>query len=171
MLPQSYYQNALIGGTDDGGGDKDAPTKISPSNPSPNFTYTKDPNVVIGKNGVKITTADMADADKNGMNWKGNFGEFAHWLGGFAHKPVDYGSVSPYYRTYPNGKINGADIAILKSKGDPKIDAVLSRNIAGPGEVPMYGPDDSDAIKGLVAAHKSGMGNIDYSSLLKNSTK
>lgn len=172
MLPAAYYQSALIKNntpavidSDGGGGDPDEKKPISPTNPSPNFTYTKDPKVVIGKYGLKITPDDMANANKNGMDWR-DFGEFAHWYGG-NRKAVDYNDVAPYYRTYPNGQIDGREIAILKAQGDPKIDAILNRNLAKPGEVPLFGTDDSDHLKQLVAARKVGGAPVDYMSLLK----
>lgn len=162
MLGSDYYRAALLGTPDDGGGG-DVNKGYSPSNPSPNFTYTKDPGVNIGRYGVRITKDDMANANQRGMDWN-NFNEFSHWYGA-SHKPVDFGSVSPYYRTYPNGKINGGDIAILKGKDDPKIDEILSRNIAKPGEVPMFGPEDSDLLKKLIAAHNTP---VDYMQLVKS---
>lgn len=172
MLPAAYYQSALVKnqtpvvpeGEASGPGDPDEKKPISPTNPSPNFTYTKDPNVVIGKYGLKITPDDMANANKNGMDWR-NFSEFAHWYGG-NKKAVDYNDVAPYYRTYPNGQIDGRDIAVLKAQGDPKIDAILNRNIAKPGEVPLFGTDDSDLLKQLVAAQKKP--TVDYMSLVKS---
>lgn len=174
MLPAAYYQSALVNNktpivnvADNSvdPGDPDEKKPISPTNPSPNFTYTKDPNVMIGKYGLKITPADMQNANDNGMDWK-DLSEFAHWYGG-NKKPVDYDSVSPYYRTYPNGNIQGKDIAVLKAQGDPKIDEILNRNIAKPGEVPMYGPEDSDMIKALIKAKNSP--SVDYMSLVKSS--
>lgn len=165
MLPADYYSDTLLPKTAGGGG-TDLTKGFSPANPSPNFTYTKDPNVNVGKYGVKITREDMAKANKNGMAW-GDFNEFSHWLGGFAHNAPDYENVSPYYRTYPGGKINGADIAVLKAKGDPQVNAILNRNIAGPGEVPMFGAEDSDALNQLIAAHKTQAGP-DYSVLIKS---
>lgn len=174
MLPAAYYQSALVKNTmpsavpvdDSVPGDPDEKKPISPTNPSPNFTFTKDPNVVIGKYGLKITPDDMANANKNGMAWN-NFNEFAHWYGG-NRKPIDYNDVAPYYRTYPNGQIDGRDIAVLKAQGDPKIDEILSRNIAKPGEVPLFGTDDSDHLKQLVAARKAGGIPVDYMSLVKS---
>jgi hypothetical protein len=172
MSPEFYKgklipRSAILPDTDTGdtgGGNETIP--YSPTNPSPNFSYTKDPNVNIGKYGVKITKDDMAAANKNGMGWN-DFNEFSHWLGGFAHNPVDYDSVSPYYRTYPNGNINGADIAVLKAKGDPKIDAIIARNIASPGEVPMFGPEDSDMLKKLISVQNSPSTGVDYTQLVK----
>lgn len=166
MLPPEYYSTALLNKTPPAGGPTDTGGKFSPSNPSPNFAYTKDPNVNVGKYGVKITKDDMAKANKNGMAWD-DFNEFSHWLGGFAHNTPDYGSVSPYYRTYPGGKINGADIAVLMAKGDPKVNEIIGRNIAKPGEVPLFGAEDSSALNQLIAAQRASYAGPDYSSLVK----
>lgn len=166
MASEDFYRSALIGGkvpvTDGGGGDESK--GYSRTNPSPNFTYTKDPNVNIGKYGIRITKDDMENANKRGMGWN-NFDEFSHWFGA-SHKPVDFEGISPVYRTYPNGQIKGADIAILKAKGDPKIDEILSRNIAKPGEVPLFGPEDSDLLNKLIAEQKNP--TIDYMKLVKS---
>lgn len=161
MLGSDYYRSTLLG-TDETGGGGDAGKAYSPSNPSPNFSYTKDPNVNIGKYGQPITKQDMDKANKLGMTW-GNFNEFSHWFGG-SRDP--FAGVSPVYRTYPNGQIKGGDIALLRAKQDPQIDAILSRNIAKPGEVPLFGPEDSDLLNKLIAAQKSPP--VDYMKLVKS---
>lgn len=161
MLGSDYYRSTLLGTAGDGGGGGDANKVYSPSNPSPNFRFTKDPNVNIGKYGQPITKQDMDKANNLGMTW-GNFNEFSHWFGG-SRDP--FAGVSPVYRTYPNGQIKGGDIALLKSKEDPQIDAILSRNIAKPGEVPLFGPEDSDLLKNLITAHNTP---VDYMQLVKS---
>lgn len=160
MLGSDYYRSTLLGAAGDGGGG-DVNKGYSPSNPSPNFTYTRDPNVNIGKYGQPITKQDMDKANRLGMSW-GNFNEFSHWFGG-SRDPFD--NVSLVYRTYPNGQIKGGDIALLKAKQDPKIDEIISRNIAKPGEVPMFGPEDSDLLKKLITAHNTP---VDYMQLVKS---
>lgn len=161
MLGSDYYRSTLLGAAGDGGGGGDANKGYSPSNPSPNFNFTKDPNVNIGKYGQPITKQDMDKANKLGMAW-GNFNEFSHWFGG-SRDP--FAGVSPVYRTYPNGQIKGGDIAMLKAKEDPKIDEIINRNIAKPGEVPMFGPEDSDLLKKLITAHSTP---VDYMQLVKS---
>jgi hypothetical protein len=150
-----YYKSVLLKkpSADDGPGD------------SMNYKMTADPNVVIGKYGVRISKDDMEKFNKDGMKWS-NFPEFANWLGGWAHNPVDYDAEPQYYRTYPNGNLAGSDIAVLRAKGDPKINAILGRNIAKPGEVPMFGPEDSDMLKQLIANHKNPA--VDYMALVKS---
>src|ERR1700761_1440311 len=130
MLGNQDYEAAL--GPSDGGGD--------PRDNAPTYTKTNDPNVMIGRYGVKITKDDLDQANKNGMAWQ-DLPAFADWLGGWAKKMPDFGNVSPYYRTYPQGKINGGDVALLMSKNDPQINTILQRNIAKPGEVPMFGAE------------------------------
>lgn len=62
------------------------------------------------------------------------------------------GNTSAYYRTYSGDKIQGEDVSILQSKykDDPQVMKLLKRNIAKPGEVPMFGNDDADVIKRLI---------------------
>lgn len=124
--------------------------------PSKNYKATDDPNVVIGKYGVKITKAEFEHANQNGYAWK-DFPAYADYVGGWARPITNPVSVSPYYRHYGNGQnISGADIAILQAKysNDPQVQAILQRNIAKPGEVPMFSPQDGDAIKQLATKEK-----------------
>ncbi len=121
---------------------------------SPNYTPTPDPKVVIGKHGATITYDDFVNANKNGYAWK-DFPAYADYVGGWA-KPLPKESVPPppYYRHYPAGpNIPTAAIELLKARyaDDPKVGQLLQRNAAKPGEVPMYGPDDGDVIKALIA--------------------
>lgn len=121
--------------------------------PDKNYTTTADPNVVIGKHGARITRADFEHANKNGYAWK-DFDAYANYVGSWA-KPIVDTQYAPMYRAYAQKEpINGIDIRMLAAKNDPKINAILQRNIAKPGEVPMFGADDSDVIKGLIAAEK-----------------
>lgn len=124
--------------------------KILPSSDTTNFTTTKDPNVVIGKLGARITMDDFKHANANGYAWK-DFPAYADWVGSWARGGGNTMPISPYYRAYggtPN--ISGGDVAILAAKNNPQINTILQRNIAKAGEVPMYGPEDADAIRALV---------------------
>jgi hypothetical protein len=117
-----------------------------------NYSATDDPNVYLGKNGVKITRQEFNNANKNGFAWN-SFEDYADYVGGWAHNGSDF-NISPYYRTYGGNNISGADIALLHAQNDPAINQILQRNIARPGEVPMYSQDDSDAINKLIARNK-----------------
>lgn len=123
--------------------------------PNKNYTDTKDPNVKMGKHGVPITRAEFEHANANGYAWK-DFDAYADYTGAWA-KPITNQTTHPYYRTYggtPN--IPGSDVAILQAKyaEDPTVQKILNRNIARPDEVPMYGPDDADAIRALINREK-----------------
>lgn len=120
----------------------------------PNFVPTKDPNVVIGRNGVVITKAQYDQNQKSNLPFN-SFADYAHWVGGWAHPEKPIPQIQPYYRTYPAGKISGGDIMQLYGRHDPKIDAVLERNMSKPGEVPQYGPEDSDTLRMLIARNNS----------------
>lgn len=122
---------------------------VPPNAKSPNYTDTQDPNVKIGKHGVKITQEDFENANKNGYAWK-DLNAYADWLGGWAKKLPTFKKDYPYYRTYPNGKLSATDMALLEAKDDPKINAILQRNIAGEGQIPQYGENDSDYLKSAV---------------------
>lgn len=108
-----------------GGGDETKP--YSPSNPSPNFTYTKDPNTVIGKNGVTITRDQMNTANTNGMKWS-DFNEYAHWRGGFDHNPKEDPSMPPVINSkstpLPSDKAAGLSSNYYPSKGMPSAPAI-----------------------------------------------
>lgn len=124
---------------------------------TPNYTPTKDPNVVIGKYGAPITYDEFVKANNNGYAWK-DFPAYADYVGGWArpNKPLGL-PPPPYYRTYGGGaNINSGDIAILQSRyaDEPKVQQILQRNIAKSGEVPMYGPEDSDVIRQLILQEK-----------------
>lgn len=125
--------------------------KILPSSDEPpNFTPTKDPNVVIGKLGARITMDGFKHANANGYAWN-DFPAYADWMGSWARPITTPMPISPYYRAYggtPN--ISGGDIAILAAKNNPQINTILQRNIAKDGDVPMYGPEDADAIRALI---------------------
>lgn len=123
---------------------------------SPNYTPTPDPKVVIGKYGVPITEGDFINANKNGYAWK-DFPAYADYVGGWARPIKNPTPISPYYRSYggaPN--INGGDIAILQSKyaDMPHVQQILQRNIAPIGQIPMYSPEDSDAIRQMILQEK-----------------
>lgn len=126
----------------------------NPEDPiSSNYTTTKDPNVVIGKYGVPITYDNFLHANKNGYAWH-DFHAYADYVGSWAHKGVLPQPVSPYYRAYGQStNINGGDIAVLQARyaNDPKVSEILQRNIAKPGEVPMFGGSDADTIRQLIA--------------------
>lgn len=111
-----------------------------------NYTDTSDPNVKIGKYGVKITKSDLDYANSHGYAWQ-NLDSYADYLGGWAHKLPQFKKEYPYYRTYPSGQISAADMALLEAHDDPKLNDVLKRNIAGSGEIPQYGAEDSDVLK------------------------
>lgn len=119
---------------------------------SVNYSDTKDPNVKIGKYGVKITKDDLDYANSHGYAWQ-NLDAYADYLGGWAHKLPVYKQSHPYYRTYPTGQISAADMALLEARDDPKVNAILQRNIAGQGEIPQYGEGDSDYLKALIKGH------------------
>lgn len=170
----SQYQNLIAsiadGGGGGGGAKKKAPAettatvttplapsvdvdKLLPYDPNQkNYTPTNDPNVFMGRNGYRITKQafDQEQNDPKSLNWR-SFDDYANWIGGWAHPDKPLPKVSPYYRTYPEGKINGGDILQLYMRRDPKIDAILGRNVAAPGEVPQYGPEDSDLIRQMIA--------------------
>ena len=127
-----------------------------PLNPKniPNFTLTKNPDVVMGKHGVPITRAEFEHANKNGYAWK-DFNAYANYVGGWAKNIKPIIPVSPYYRQYGNGdKINGGDVAMLASK-EPLVQKILSRTISKKGEVPQLSPEDGDLIKGLINREKT----------------
>lgn len=133
----------------------DDPKKPKKAGPTPdpiNHTPTADPNVFIGKNGARITM-DQFKANQAGQMPFTDFHQYANWIGGW-DSPHPQPAIHPYYRTYPQGKVSGMDVFNLYQQKDPKINAILDRNIAKPGEVPMYGPDDADMIKALIANHK-----------------
>lgn len=133
-------------------------TGNTPAKTSPNFTRTSDPNVMVGKNGVKITKDEFEKANKNGMAWV-DFPAYADYVGGWAKpiNPNEY-NVSPYYRTYGGQNIPGSDIALLMSQNDPKINKMLSRNLSGKNEVPLFGVEDSDNIRALIQKAKDPYG-------------
>jgi hypothetical protein len=122
--------------------------------PIKNYTKTSDPNVVIGRHGAKITMQDFEHANKNGYAWK-DFDSYADYVGGWARPVTTPIPIANQYRAYGQKEpINGGDIAILAAKNDPKVNEIITRNIAKAGEVPMYGPDDADIIKALIAKEK-----------------
>lgn len=137
----------------------DSPTEKSGDAPvSPNFTPTKDPNVVIGKYGAPITYDEFVKANKNGYAWK-DFSAYADYVGGWArpNKPLAP-PPPPYYRAYGGGEnINSGDVAILQTRyaDEPMVQQILQRNIAKTGEIPMFGADDADAIKALILKEKN----------------
>lgn len=123
---------------------------------SPNYTKTKDPNVVIGKYGVPITMDDFKHANANGYAWK-DLDAYADYIGSWARPITQQAPPPPYYRTYggtPN--LPTGDVELLKAKyaGDPKISQVLNRNIAPQGEIPQYGVSDADIIRQLITKEK-----------------
>lgn len=127
--------------------------------PGKNYYATSDPNVVIGKKGARITMDDFKHANANGYAWK-DFDAYADYVGNWA-KPLppneQQTTQTPFYRVYggqPN--LNAMDIQLLKMKyqDDPKVSAILNRNIAPAGEVHQYASDDADIIKGLIQQEK-----------------
>lgn len=149
MEDYNLYDIAGVSGDTKDGGKK--PT----AKPSPNYTPTKDPNVMMGKYGVPITRAQFEHANNNGYAWK-DLDAYADYVGGFAHPIQNPIPISPYYRSYggqPN--INGVDIAVLAAKNDPKVNEIINRNIAPKGQVPMYGSEDADALRKLIANERA----------------
>jgi hypothetical protein len=122
--------------------------------PIKNFTETSDPNVVIGRHGARITRQDFETANKNGYAWK-DFPAYADYIGSWAHPITEPTQFHPIYRAYAQKEpISGADIALLSAKNDPSINAMIKRNIAPQGQVPMFGSQDADNIKALIASEK-----------------
>lgn len=140
--PQPTQPLGLTGGTSIG---------VQPV--STNYTNTPDPNVKIGKHGLRITKDDFENANKNGYAWK-NLDAYADWLGGWAKKLPVVKAEHPYYRTYPSGQISAGDMALLEARDDPKVNAILQRNIAGKNEIPQYGENDSDYLKAIIKGSK-----------------
>lgn len=124
--------------------------------PDKNYYATSDPNVVMGKQGARITMDDFKHANANGYAWK-DFDAYADYVGGWA-KPVTQPEVpQPYYRVYGGQQnLNPMDIQLLKMKyqSDPKVSAILNRNIAPQGEIHQYSAPDADIIKGLIDQEK-----------------
>lgn len=123
---------------------------------SPNYTVTKDPNVVMGKFGVPITHDDFVNANKNGYAWK-DFPAYADYVGGWAKPIISQATPPPYYRAYGNlPNIPTADVEILRSKysDNPQVQQALNRNIAKPGEIPQFASQDADLINQLITAEK-----------------
>jgi hypothetical protein len=155
MLDANYYESVLLGDKNDG---KSAPSK--------NYKATSDPNVYLGRNGVKITRDEFNNANKNGYTWS-SFEDYADYVGGWAHNPKDLPQIQPYYRTYPNGTITGGQMAKLILSNDRSINSILKRNIAPAGEIPMFGAEDSDVLKGVLKKWNSGSSDIWYENLGK----
>jgi hypothetical protein len=113
----------------------------------------KDPTPPIKlKNGQLLTVDQFNTSAKNGMPFT-SMNTMADYINGWARKlPPDL-KFSPYYRTYGGQNIPGGDMAILHAKyyNNPQVMQILQRNIAKPGEVPMYSPEDSDVIKKLLS--------------------
>lgn len=173
MLSEDYYKQVL--NDKPVSNDASSPTPATPPGGtkdahSPNYTDTNDPDVKVGKFGVKITKGDMDYANKHGMAWA-DLPTFADWLGGWAKQMPDFSTVKPYYRTYPKGTIDGQDVALLMSQNDPKINAMLNRNIAPDGEVPQFGPEDSDNLRTLIQYYKKPTTAQLYQSLITPSIK
>lgn len=116
----------------------------------PNYTPTKDPNVVIGRNGVTITKQQFEENQKSNMPFI-SFAHYADWIGGWAHQNRPIPTISKYYRTYAGDNIPGSEILQLYLKHDPQIDKILDRSATKPGEVPQFAPQDADIIRQLVA--------------------
>jgi len=123
---------------------------------SPNYTKTNDPDVVIGKHGARITRQEFEQANKNGYAWK-DFDAYADYVGGWAHPLTNPIVFHQYYGHYGNGQnIPGLDVAIIQAKyqNDPRVQDILKRAVSRPGEVPVFGPDDGDYVKALIAREK-----------------
>ncbi len=120
----------------------------------PNYFPTKDPNVVIGRNGVTITKQQYDENQKSDLQFD-SFHHYADWVGGWAHQNRPIPKISKYYRTYAGDNIPGGDILQLYLKHDPTIDKILDRNVAKPGEVPQFAPQDADAIRMLIAKNNA----------------
>lgn len=127
--------------------------KIIPQQ-GPNYVPTKDPNVLLGRNGVMITRAQFDQNQKSNMPFN-DFNSYADWVGGWAHPQLPIPQISPYYRTYGGDNIKGQDIMQLYMKNDPTINKILDRNMAKPGDVPQYGADDGDSIRQLIAKNNA----------------
>lgn len=111
------------------------------------------PQPIRLNNGQMLTVNDFNKSAANGFPFT-SMKTMADWTNGWAKKlPPDL-KFSPYYRTYGGQNIPGGDMAILHAKyyNNPKVMEILQRNISKPGEVPQYGPDDSDVIRKLIAA-------------------
>lgn len=116
---------------------------------SPNPT----PQPIKLKSGQMLTPDMFNQSAKNGMPFT-SLQTMADWYNDWSKKVPANFNASPYYRVYGNSQpIHGGDMAILfaKYKDDPKVLQVLNRNIAKPGEVPMYSPQDGDTIKSLMS--------------------
>lgn len=129
---------------------------ISNTDLSPNYTVTKDPNVVMGKHGVQITYDDFVNANKNGYAWK-DFPAYADYVGAWAKPISNQENPPPYYRVYggqPN--IPAADVDLIRAKysDNPQVQQALGRNIAKPGELPQFANTDADMIRQLIVNEK-----------------
>lgn len=128
----------------------------APGDGSPNYTKTADPKVVIGKFGAPITYDEFVQANKNGYAWN-TFEDYADYVGGWARPIKDPVPLQPYYRVYASkDNIPTGDIELLRAKysDEPKVQQILARNVAPKGEVAMFGVDDGDVIRALIAKEK-----------------
>lgn len=71
-------------------------------------------------------------------------GSIGNWGNDFTNTP-------PRYRLYPHGDIGDTEMTYLRSVNDPNLNIILNRNIAKQGEMPLYGAEDSDVIKAMLA--------------------
>lgn len=111
------------------------------------------PQPIKLNNGQVLTIDDFNRSAKGGFPFT-SLQTMADYTNNWARKlPTDL-KFSPYYRTYGGENLPGGDIAILHAKyyNNPQVMKILQRNISKPGEVPQYGPDDSDVIRKLIAA-------------------
>ncbi len=128
---------------------------------------------MMGKYGVPITQQEFEQANKNGYAWK-DLDAYADYVGGWAHPDTNQQPVSPYYRTYGGGpNINGGDVAILQARyaNVPQVQQALNRNVAKPGEVPLFGPQDADLIRALIAKEKATAANYQVTNPTITATK
>jgi hypothetical protein len=111
---------------------------------------------IILKDGTPLTRDMFESSAKNGMPFT-DMKSMADWMNGWVKKTKDMKPVHPYYRTYPEGTISGADILILRHKygDDPNVNKLLDSATGTDNEVPMYGPDQADQIRKLADHLKS----------------
>lgn len=113
------------------------------------------------KDGTVLTPEMFATSAKNGLPFS-NMQTMANYYNEWSRKIPATQQIFPYYRHYGSSQnINGGDMAILQAKyaHDPTVMAIINRNIAPKGELPMYSPDDGDTLKAL-AAKETAVNNL-----------
>lgn len=111
---------------------------------------------IILKDGTPLTRDMFETSAKNGMPFT-DMKSMADWMNGWVQKNKDMPPVHPYYRTYPNGKISGADILMIRNKfkDSPEVHKLINSAMGADDEVPMYGPDQSDQLRKLIDATRN----------------